>query len=97
MPTYEASYLLQIDIEATHADLDELPLVDEDLVVVAATRLEYLGAQGGFEPTAFLDRAGEVLVIERQLVTGSLDIPGEECCVREYLRAEKPSGTLTMT
>ena len=80
-------YFVHVDVGAANTDLDELALIDEYLKVVAVPGGEDHAAQCGFEAGTLLDCAGEKTVIEGELDTGSLGVPGEGGCVAVGLRA----------
>jgi hypothetical protein len=77
---------------SANSDFDELPFVHENLEVVPPSFGKDFSARGGLEAIAFRRFGPEALRIEFDLVTGFIDVPREECYIRYFLRASKPSG-----
>jgi hypothetical protein len=91
-------YLLEVDVESTYTNLDKLPFIDEQLVVITTTSMKYFCAESCFKATTFLNSTGQILVINGKLAARPLGVPSEEgYFIRIVVRALKPSGTLTIT
>lgn len=72
--------LLEVDYcRSADSNFDELPLVDEDLVVVSSSLCEDLCSKGGLEAVALSGFGPEGLGIQFDFVTSFLRVPVKKC------------------